>query len=173
MAFDAARVASAPRASFAGVAFRHQAPGFDPRSGAGARIRGGRYNPPESFPALYLCTTRDCAVAELSRLGERQSIGVAGLFPRVLYRYEVALSNIIDLTDLSVTEHLGIARPELTAEWHVTQLLGETAHALVIQALLAPSATGVDNVIVIFPEHLGLGRVEPEQVERWESPADL
>ena len=173
MPFDAARVASAPRSAFVGLAFRHQAPSFDPRSGEGARIRGGRYNPPESFPALYLCTTRDCAVAELRRLGERQSIGVGGLFPRALYRYAVALSNVIDLTDPIVTDHLGIAHHELIADWPVTQLLGETAHALVVQALLAPSATGVDKVLVVLPEHLGLGTLEPDLLERWESSQDL
>jgi hypothetical protein len=112
-------------------------------------------------------------VAELRRAGERQSIGIPGLFPRVLFRYDVALSNVINLTDPAVTDHLGIAHHELTADWQVTQLLGETAHALVVQAVLTPSATGIDDVLVVFPEHLGLGTVEPEQVELWQSPADL
>lgn len=40
------------------VGYRNQAPGFDPRSGEGARRFGGRFTPPNSFPVIYLCTTR-------------------------------------------------------------------------------------------------------------------
>ena len=47
----------APRTSLSLIAYRNQAKGFDPRSGDGARRLGGRFNPPHSFPVLYLCLT--------------------------------------------------------------------------------------------------------------------
>jgi len=55
-----------------------------PASGEGARLNGGRFNLPDSFPVLYLCTTRPWVVAEMRRLGERQAIGVESLLPRVV-----------------------------------------------------------------------------------------
>ena len=44
---------------------------------------------------LYICKSRLCAVAELKRLGERQALGVEGLLPRALYRYEIELDRIL------------------------------------------------------------------------------
>jgi hypothetical protein len=79
---------TAPRITHAGIAYRNQSPRYDPRSGEGARINGGRFNPP-GFPTLYLCETRPCVVAELTRQGTRHVVGVEGLLPRVLYRYEL------------------------------------------------------------------------------------
>lgn len=96
---NAEQVATAPRIAYLGEAFRHMAAQWeDPLSGEGARIHGGRFNPPNSFPVLYLCATRPCVVAELRHRGERMVIGVKGLLPRVLYRYEVSLDRILDLT---------------------------------------------------------------------------
>jgi uncharacterized protein (TIGR00369 family) len=80
---DAGRVAAAPLTPFIGQGFRHLGPRYDPLSGEGARLHGGRFNPPGSFPVLYICQSSPCAVAELKRLGERQAIGVEGLLPRV------------------------------------------------------------------------------------------
>lgn len=167
---DPALVSTAPRVPFADGGFRHQPPGYDPRSGEGARKRGGRFNPPESFPVLYLCTTRPCAIAELDRLGERQSLSIDDLLPRVLFRYEVRLGSILDLTKTRVLNHLGITDRDLTqAAWSFTQELGEVSHDLGLQGLLAPSATGVDSVLAVFVDHIGLGAAEPRQVETWES----
>jgi RES domain-containing protein len=171
---DGDRVARARRTTFHGVAYRQQAVRYDPRSGEGARQRGGRYNPPGSFPVLYLCTTRDCAVAEFRREGERQVVGVAGLLPRLLFRYEIVLDDVIDLTDSAVLVDLGVTTDELVQrDWKSTQDLGTLAHHLGCQALVAPSATGIDTVLVVFLENVALGTVEPTALERWESVDDL
>jgi hypothetical protein len=87
VAVDAGLVAAAPLLPFTGQGWRQIAPQYDPLSGEGARLHGGRFNPPGSFPVLYICQSRPCAVAELKRLGERQAIGAEGLLPRRLYRY--------------------------------------------------------------------------------------
>ena len=51
------QAAAAPRGAYLGEAFRHMATGWDdPLSGEGARIHGDRFNPPDKFPVLYLCT---------------------------------------------------------------------------------------------------------------------
>src|SRR5947199_199474 len=43
-------------------------PGWrDPLDGRHARARGGRWNPPESFPVVYLCATLGVARANVIR----------------------------------------------------------------------------------------------------------
>lgn len=61
------RISTAPRRASSGHGYRQQSPGYDPLSGEGARIQGGRVNPPDSFPVLYLCSTAWCAAAEFIR----------------------------------------------------------------------------------------------------------
>ncbi|MHB1510257.1 MAG: hypothetical protein ACYCST_12655 [Acidimicrobiales bacterium] len=54
MTIDAGQVAAAPLAPFIGQGWRHVAPRCDLGSGEGARIHGGLFTPPGSFPVLYL-----------------------------------------------------------------------------------------------------------------------
>lgn len=174
MPLDRSRLATARRVALETVAFRNQAPQFDPRSGEGARLGGGRFNPPNSFPTLYLCETRACVVAELTRQGTRHVVGVEGLLPRVLYRYELNLSCVLNLTDDDVRAHLGIGLSDLTGDdWGLCQQIGTEAHASGDQAIRTFSATGVDTVLVVFPELLGDGLIDVEQVERWNSVDEL
>lgn len=170
MAVDAGRVAEAPLLPFTGQGWRQMAPRYDPLSGEGARLHGGRFNPPGSFPVLYICRSRPCAAAELKRLGERQAIGVEGLLPRRLYRYEIAIDRILDLTDGEVRAQVGLGLEVLIGpDWTACQGLGVAAHALGVKGVNSPSATGVGDVLAVFVQHLGLGRLEPEFVEEWHS----
>lgn len=165
---NADKLGPVPRVDVVGEAFRQQAPKWDPRNGEGARRRGGRYNPPGSFPTLYLCRTRACAVAELRREGERQAIGVDGLLPRTLFRYRVQLDGIVDLTDTEVLKFLDVTTDDLTSrDLMVTQEIGVAAHHLGCRGLIAPSATGVDSILVVFVQNIGLGIVEPSPAEVW------
>jgi len=171
---DPHRVADAPRSAFAGTGWRHLGPLHDPLSGEGARLNGGRFNPPDSFAVLYLCTSRPCAVAEMRRLGERQGIGVENLLPRVLYRYEIQLERVLDLTAAEDARRVGISRQVLTGpDWSECQALGVVAHALGIQAIRSPSAAGVDDVLAVFVQHIGIGTVEPSLAQEWHSISDL
>lgn len=171
---DRSRFSTAPRIAVATTALRNQSPRFDPRSGEGARLNGGRFNPANSFPTLYLCETRACAVAELTRQGLRHVVGVEGLLPRVLYRYDLDLSRVVDMTDVAVREHVGVSRADLVGDdWSLCQQIGTEAHAHGDQAIRSFSATGVDTVLVVFPELLGNGLVQIEQLERWDAVDDL
>lgn len=163
-------MAAAPLTPFTGEGWRHLGPLYDPRSGEGARLHGGRFNPPGSFPVLYICQSRPCAVAELMRLGERQAIGVEGLLPRVLYRYEIALDRVLDLTNGDVRAQVGLSMDLLTGpDWTACQELGAAAHALGARGINSPSATGVGDILAVFVQHIGLGRLEPQLVEEWHS----
>lgn len=174
MVLDRTRIATAPRVAHGATAFRNQSPRYDPHSGEGARINGGRFNPPGSFPILYLCETRPCVVAELTRQGTRHVVGVEGLLPRVLYRYELDLHRVLDLTDPDTRTHIGITVDELVADdWHLCQQLGTEAQAVGDQGIRTYSATGVDTVLVVFPELLGASLTEVKLAERWDNLADL
>jgi RES domain-containing protein len=169
------QVATAPRITYLGETFRHMAAGWDePLSGEGARIHGGRFNRPDSFPVLYLCMTRPCTVAELRHRGDRLVIGVEGLLPRALYRYEISLDRVLDLTSDVTLDHLDVTTAQIVAaDVTIPRQIGEAAHATGSQAIRALSATGVDQVLAVFPELLGSGRLSPQLLERWESMEDL
>ena len=101
-------------------------------------------------------------------------IGVEGLLPRVLYRYDTSLHGVLDLTSEATLEHLGITEDQVTgSDLTVPRQIGESAHATGSQAIKAPSATGVDEVIAVFHESLGSGRLLPDLLERWQSVDDL
>jgi RES domain-containing protein len=156
------------------VAYRNQAKGFDPRSGDGARRLGGRFNPPHSFPVLYLCLTRPCVAAELTRQAERQGLDVDALLPRELFEISAELDKVLDLTDTSTLGALGIAPPDLVREDHrFTQEIGEAAHEHAFQAIRSPSATGVDDILAIFPEKLAGAVLDVRLLGEWSTAADL
>lgn len=55
-------------------------------------------------------------------------------------------------------------------DWTLTQELGMAAHALGVQAILSSSATGIDTVIAVFNQNLGLSSITVELVEQWTDP---
>lgn len=171
---DAAAVAALPVASYDGDGYRQQAPEFDPLSGEGARRRGGRFNPPDSFPVLYLCSTRACAVAEFYRAGSRLTIGAGGLLPRHLFRYGIRFDRVVDLTSRENIELRRVSEPELVGEdLSITRAIGESAHALGVQAIQTFSATRQDNVLAVFLQNIGTALLEPSLAEVWSSLSDV
>lgn len=153
---------------------RSQAPGFDARSGEGARRFGGRFNPPRSFPVIYLCLTRACVSAELRMQAARQGVQVDDLLPRDLWSIATALDKVLDLTDALVVASLGVDPVDLVRPDHVfTQEIGEAAHERGLQGIMSPSATGVDQILAILPENLGVTTLRVDLVETWSSMLDL
>lgn len=150
---------------YRGTALRHLSVGYpDPLSGEGARIHGGRYNPPGSHPTLYLCTTRECVVAEASHAAERQALAIADLLPREFYRYCVDLSRVLDLTDEPTRRVLAVDLPELTGDWKTTQAIGLAAYEEGFHGILSPSALGVDRVLAVFIELTEPGSIDAVHV---------
>lgn len=171
---EIARLAAIKTRSYKGDGYRQQAPNYEPLSGEGARRRGARFDPPDSFPVLYLCSTRACAVAEFMRAGDRLAIGHEGLLPRHLFRYEIDLDGVLDLTDSETREELGIDLIDLLAEdLSVPQLLEEAANSLGLKAIRCPSATGSDDVLAVLLQNLGSGVVAPHRLEIWTTLHDV
>ncbi len=167
-------VSTAPRRALDAVGFRQQSSAYDPLSGEGARIHGGRFNPPNSFPTLYLCSTAGCAAAEFSRFAGNHPIGLSGFLPRTLWRYEISLSNVLDLTEDETLDHLSLEASELVEEDRtLTHHLGEVAHQFGYQAVRNASAAGVDDVIAVFIENLRSGILNPSEDSVWNKVADI
>lgn len=162
----------ASRADLTG--YRNQTPGFDPRSGEGARRFGGRFNPPGSFGVLYLCSTRACAVSELRRQAARQSIQVEHMLPRELWVISVSLQRVLDLTCPESLRVLGLCVEDLVREDHgFTQSLGQHAIEFGYQAIRSRSATGTDDVFAVMVDNLGGTDLRVGLRETWTAIAQL
>ncbi len=156
------------------VGYRNQATGFDSRSGEGARRFGGRFNPPHSFPVIYLCTSQLCVVAEFTRQAQRQSLSVDDLLPRELWRITVELTKVLDLTDHGTLEALDVDPADLIRDdLQFTHEIGEAAHEHRFQAIRSASATGVDDVVGIMPENLAGAVLLAELIQEWRTAAEL
>jgi RES domain-containing protein len=169
----AAAIDGLPLTAVSGRAFRHQAVEWHySQPGAGARTIGGRWNPPNSFATLYLGLSVDVAAAELRRLAERAGRDPADFMPRHLLEYEVELGAILDLTDTAALDALGLTDAQLRSnDAEVCQQVGEAAHHLGREGVLAPSVTGSGNVVAVFVERLlPTSRLDVVATTVWETP---
>jgi RES domain-containing protein len=152
---DPSKLARLPGSALSATGYRNQASGFDPRSGDGARRFGGRFNRPHSYPVVYLCTTRPCVVAELTRQARRKGLEVEDLLPRELWMFRAELTKVLDLTDVGALQALGVEPDELVRDdLQLPHEIGEAAHEHRFQAIRSASVTGVDDILAILPENL-------------------
>lgn len=161
--------------SFAGEAWRHAAPQYEPTSGAGARSHGGRWNPPNSFDTLYLALDRATAAREFRRMAEKAGLPLEGFLPRRLHRYRVDVRNLVDLRSEAALADVGLtlARVQADDPTHC-RAVGAAAHQLGSEGILAPSATGIGEVLVIFGDRLGPdSRIDPIDFTDWDGPPEL
>ena len=168
---DLVRVVDArPRATFEGIVFRHLGPGHSSSSGEGARIRGGRWNPAESFPTLYLALSMDTVVAEFYRLAARQGMPPENLLPRRVQTYGVELQAVLDLREFAARQELGLSDAVIAGDDPtLCQSVGDAAHDAGFEAVLAPSATGIGLVLAVFVDRMTAGSiVRPDSFEVWE-----
>jgi RES domain-containing protein len=71
--------------------------------------------------------------------------------PRRLATIRVRLSRVLDLTNADVRAALDVSEADLTGDDPaVPQAIGETAHHLGYEAILAPSAAGSGYALAIF-----------------------
>ncbi len=171
---------------WSGTLFRFQTVDFpapeDVLSGAGAKHRGGRWNPP-GVATLYGSTT-DATALEESKANDRYA-GIVNRSPRLLVAVEARLTRVLDVTSAPVRRALGVTLTELTAEdWrklvesgreNFTQALGRAAFQAGASGILARSAAVAGVNVVVFPGNLGKGEslavVEGEKLHRF-APKD-
>lgn len=111
--------------------------------------RGARWNPPD-VAAIYTSLAREGALGE----AEHQ-IAIQPVPPRArrtIYTLKLALTSVLDLTDVELLRDLGVGAAELAADDMTTcRQLGGAAHWLERDGLLLPSARSSNTNLVIFP----------------------
>jgi RES domain-containing protein len=166
-----ARVDGLDAAAYHGEAFRHLPPAYDPLSGRGARIHGGRWNPPDSFSVLYLGLDRQTVVDEFERLARRQRRDPSDFLPRAFYRYDLTLQNVLDLRNAEALAAIGLSVAELSSDQlEACQRVGRAARHAGREGILAPSAASEGTVLALFLDGMQPGStIAPTRMETWES----
>lgn len=123
---------------FQGVCYRAHDPrwAISPLSGAGAAIRGARFNP-KDVPALYLSTSIEGAIIEAS-----QGFGHK-IHPLTICSYEVDCDDIADLTEEAARQKLGISQETMGAAWASALSEGKRPASWSIHDMLGKSWAGV------------------------------
>lgn len=157
-----------PVLSEEGVAYRliHAKYAASALSSIGSVKFGGRYNPPQTFEALYLASNPVTALQEVNALVQTTNglFGVKGP-PRILLSIDYRLNAILDINNLDIQIALEISLPELIEPWRpinaqgivaLTQKLGATVYSIQsIEALKVPSARDPSTYnLVVFPDTL-------------------
>lgn len=137
------------------MAYRGVAPRYSPLSGEGARRFGGRWNPPDEFPAIYLAHPREACLAELRR-GIQLAARPARPGPRRLCRLRAHELRVLDLTTDEQLAAVGLTRGDIDGEdASGCQEVGRLTHFLNYQGIHAPSATSAGWVLAVFERRLG------------------
>lgn len=110
---------------------------FEPVSGAGASLHGGRFNP-KNLPALYTSLRMETAWLEA-----QQSFPFKAQ-PMTICAYAVDCADIVDLADLHERERLGVAARDLACAWEdIASRGGVPPSWILAQKLIAGVAAGM------------------------------
>ena len=132
--------------SWQGRAFRHMLGSASPEL---ANVRGARWNPPGT-PALYTSLAEATAVAEGDHLIAMQPVPPRA--PRTIYELEIAVANLLDLTDATRLAAIGITEDDFESiPWEPCQRVGGAIAWLGHDGLLIPSVRDSEGSnLVIF-----------------------
>ena len=164
-------------ASCTGKVYRHSVPHSPARtlSGEGARVNGGRWNPPDSFPTVYSSEEPATVVAEFLRSVDPSRDVRSLAAERVLWTLNVRLAQLVDLRLPDRLEALGLPRNfHDPVDILRCQEIGDAAYYVGYKGLLVPSVARPEGVnLVIFVDHLSDGDLlEAEPDSEGQSLAD-
>jgi hypothetical protein len=155
----------------------------DPLDGRFAAERGGRWNPPESFPVVYLCRSLEVARANVYRKLAGQPYGPEDLRPGsgpVLVRTRVPENRYLNAVTEAGLRDLGLPRTypmdsrRRIVPWRRCQPLGLSAWDAGLPGVAARSAAAVaggEELAYFGRRKLRRGAVRPFEEWFWaESP---
>lgn len=164
-----AALATLPTMPLRGTAYRACDPAYantrDLLTGEGARRCGGRWNPPLSFPVVYLAQSIEGAIAESLGVAARYGFDPAARLPLTIVAVDVMLERVLNLTDPHVCEALGVTLTMMSGcDWRrenhhgresLTQALGRAAFDRGLEAIIVPSVANPESLnINVFPSQL-------------------
>lgn len=110
-------------------------------------------------------------VSEFYRGAQREGMRPEDLLPRKLFQYEVELTAVLDLREDEAREVLDLTEDEFRGDdLSPCQAIGEAAHYIGLEGVLAPSAVGPGDVLAVFYSRLKAGSsVRDVSYETWTS----
>jgi RES domain-containing protein len=150
---------------WSGRSFRYTTARRDPISGEGARLHGGRWNPTDLFPVIYLGIPEAACMGELEKAAADNHLDVATQL-QVPYKLHTIALNEVPVLDLRVKPSqlaLGLEPDDFSGPWDSCQPIGHAAWFLEFAGVLAPSATGVGHTIALFEHRTHPGQVRVEE----------
>lgn len=134
-------------------------------------MQGGRWNPP-GVAALYCALDRETVADEWYRAAGRQGLRPEDFLPRTLHRLEVSLTALLDLRGLSARKVVGLGEPQLRgSDLRACQAVGDAAHHLGLEGIIAPSAAGPGVALaVLFDVLRPESQVQVVSSQTWDAP---
>ena len=113
-------------------------------------------------------------VAEFRRLALRSGRSPADFLPRELYRIQVTLGAVLDLTDPAAAAVAGLSSASMRADdLSACQAVGDAAHYLGLEGVHAPSAAADGTVVAVFTDKLqSSSQLGPALQGRWDDPPE-
>ncbi len=148
---------------WSGQCFRYTAARRDPLSGEGARRHGGRWNPPDLFPAIYLADSEQACMSEVDRVAEVAGLGAEEMLtvPYKLHTIDVNGLAVLDLRTEKAQEFVGLEIEDLFGkDWAACQAVGHAAWFLEMAGVLAPAAGGIGLVVTALGHRAQRGQVQ-------------
>jgi len=154
--------------TFSGKVYRSASPKYatttDLMTGKGAKLHGGRWNP-AGAAAVYASLSIDTALQEALSHVRYCGLPVDRALPRTFCVLELALADVLDLRIGNIRKRLRFSLQDMVStDWRRiaasgrvprTQLLGNAAHSLNLQAVIVPSGVSKTAAnIVVFPDNL-------------------
>lgn len=148
---------------FEGLCFRWTPPSRTPLSGVGARLTGGRWNPP-GISTIYLAQPAEASAAEFLKIANAQPGGPEAFERPLLHTVEVSRLRALDLRREEHLLEVGLTLADVGDEDQADcQEIGHAASYLGLQGVLAPSATGVGIVIAVYDANLQPGQLQHQR----------
>ena len=123
-------------------------------SGAGAKLEGGRWNPPFGVPTLYAASSPELATAETFAFARKSGFTPRTLLPRVIKAISVCVSRLVDTTDGGIRRALMVSKQRmLDTDWRKANAMGKEALTQAIGR--AAAETGLEGLIVSSVEQPG------------------